>query len=288
MSYPSVITSFPQPTASSRLNNPSHSALENLQSSTIGQMQAVIGLSGDSSVLGTIIGDLRSPDSNGGGHVQTANTGGTGQTNYSKGQLLVASSSSVLSKLAAGADNTVLLADSSQATGVRWSNVVANKVTVRTSVASYTVGASSVANVLFVASIAGSVIGSNNAVRFTGTIDSFFIDANNTNTIDVQYGQKSVMSIAISANAPATSVSGTITGMIMGNGAVNDQKAFMTLNLGNNVPYVASIISVYRAGASSVNSSANQDLFITTKTNWNAGGATASIQGTMFVVEKIL
>lgn len=120
MSYPSTITAFPSPTPSSRLNSPSHSTLENLQSSTITQIQAVVGLAGDSSTLGTIIGDVRSPDSNGGGHIQTANKGGTGQISYTKGDILIAQSQSVLSKLAVGTDGLALVADSGQPAGVRW------------------------------------------------------------------------------------------------------------------------------------------------------------------------
>lgn len=58
--------------------------------------------------------------SDGGGHVQTANKGGTGQTSYTKGDLLVASSSSVLGKLSVGNDGLSLVADSSQTTGVNW------------------------------------------------------------------------------------------------------------------------------------------------------------------------
>lgn len=120
MAFPSTISGFNYPATTDKLNLPSHSALHNAVSSVLGQVQTVIGLDGSSSVLGTIIGDLRSPGSNGGGHVQTANKGGTGQTSYTKGDLLAASSSSVLSKVAIGADNTVLTADGTQTSGVRW------------------------------------------------------------------------------------------------------------------------------------------------------------------------
>lgn len=129
MSFPSTITSFPRPTPSDRLNNPSHSALHNTVSSALGQVEAVIGLAGSASTVGTIQYDLRSPASNGGGHVQTANKGGTGQTSYSKGDILVAQSTSVLTKLAVGANDTVLKANSAVATGVEWGAVPAISVT---------------------------------------------------------------------------------------------------------------------------------------------------------------
>lgn len=118
--FPSVLNTFPRPTASDRLNNPSHSDLHNTVSSALGQVEAVIGVEGANSVVGTMMYDIHSPDSNGGGHVQTANKGGTGQTSYTKGDLLVASSTSVLGKLAVGSNDQVLIADSAQASGVKW------------------------------------------------------------------------------------------------------------------------------------------------------------------------
>lgn len=120
MSFPSTFSSFNKPTPSDRLNSPSHSALHNTVSSALGQVETVIGLDGDSSTLGTIIGDLRSPDSTGGGHIQSANKGGTGQTSYTKGDLLVATSTSVLTKFAVGSNDQVLVADSAQSAGIKW------------------------------------------------------------------------------------------------------------------------------------------------------------------------
>lgn len=123
MAFPSTLSSFNRPNSTDRLNNPSHSALHNTVSSALGQVEAVIGVDGASSVVGTMMYDLRSPASGGGGHVQWANKGGTGQTSYTKGDILVAQSSSVLTKLAVGADGTFLSANSNGATGVTWGTV---------------------------------------------------------------------------------------------------------------------------------------------------------------------
>lgn len=46
--------------------------------------------------------------------------GGTGNTSYTKGDLLVATAPNVLSKLAVGSDNQILTADSAQTAGVKW------------------------------------------------------------------------------------------------------------------------------------------------------------------------
>lgn len=120
--FPSILNTFNRPTPSDRLDSPSHSALHNTVSSALGQVEAFIGVEGASSTIGTLIYDVRSPGSNGGGHVQTANKGGTGQTSYNKGDVLVAQSSSVLTKILVGSDGFVLTADSSQATGIKWAS----------------------------------------------------------------------------------------------------------------------------------------------------------------------
>lgn len=127
--YPSTFSAFNRPAAGDKLNSPSHAALHNTVSSAVGQLEAVIGLAGASSTIGTLIGDLRSPGSDGGGHVQTASKGGTGQTSFTKGDLLVASSASVLTKLAVGTAGQALIVDSAQPTGVKWGVPGATPVT---------------------------------------------------------------------------------------------------------------------------------------------------------------
>lgn len=118
--YPSVVATLTNPNPTDRLNAPSHSSIEGNQNSEIVALETFVGTL--SSAVGTIVYDVRSANSNGGGHVQTANKGGTGQTAYAKGDVLVASSSSVLSKLSStgNPDGYALVLDSTQATGLKW------------------------------------------------------------------------------------------------------------------------------------------------------------------------
>lgn len=118
MAYPSTLSSFTNPNPSDRLNSPSHSGIETAQNTGLSEIQAFVGTL--SSTAGTLMYDIRAAASDGGGHIQSANKGGTGQTQYNKGDILVAMSSSVLSKLAVGTDGQVLTSDSSQSTGIKW------------------------------------------------------------------------------------------------------------------------------------------------------------------------
>lgn len=121
MPFPSVLSSFPIPTASSRLNSPSHSALHNQVSSALGQVEAVIGVEGTNSVVGTLEYLIKSPGSSGGGHIQGAAFGGTGQTTFNQGDILVAQSASVLSKLAVSpTQGYALVVDNTQPVGIKW------------------------------------------------------------------------------------------------------------------------------------------------------------------------
>lgn len=123
MPYPSTVGSFTNPQASNKLNSPSHSSIETAQNTALTEIQTFVGT--EASTVGTLFYDIRSTNSNGGGHIQTANKGGTGQTAYTKGDLLVATSSSVLAKLGVGSNSQYLMADSNSQAGMQWTSVVA-------------------------------------------------------------------------------------------------------------------------------------------------------------------
>lgn len=117
--FPSVVATLTDPLANQFLNAPSHSSIHTAVNHEVIQIETFIGTS--SSAVGTLYYDIRSPNSGGGGHVQTANLGGTGQTGYAKGDLLVASSSSVLTRLAVPSVNGyTVVSDSTQFAGVKW------------------------------------------------------------------------------------------------------------------------------------------------------------------------
>lgn len=127
MAYPSVLSAISNPQATDRLNSPSHSSIHQAVNTAITEIETFVGT--QSSTVGTLYYDIRSANSNGGGHVQSADKGGTGQTAYTKGDILVAQSASVLTKLAIGATNQVLTADATQAVGVKWGSPAAVVVT---------------------------------------------------------------------------------------------------------------------------------------------------------------
>lgn len=142
MAYPSILSSLATPQPTDRLNSPSHSTLHQNENTAITEIETFVGTL-PSSAIGTLVYDIRSPDSNGGGHVQSVNKGGTGQVSYAKGDILVAQSSSVLTKLAISSVNGYsLVIDSSQAVGVKWgiSGNVPSVIAIATS-SIYTVGA---------------------------------------------------------------------------------------------------------------------------------------------------
>lgn len=290
--YPSIISTFNIVTPSDRLNSPSHSALHNSVSSVLTQVQTVIGT--DSSVLGTIIGDLRNPNSGGGGHIQTANKGGTGQTTYAKGDLLVATSSSVISKLGVSSTSgDVLVADPNQSTGMKWGPVISNKVNISNSVVSLTTGAFSVLSTLFATSILGSTLGTNNGIKFTATIPQFNtgVSANNF-ILKVNYGPNSIASINIPNTRSVLSLRGNVEGMIIGNTTTTSQLGFVKINLVSNGINNTSesnttlqVVQGYSYGTSSVDSSANQNLII--QGNMDTTDTKASILTGFMVVEKI-
>lgn len=254
--WPSIFTTFPRPNPTDRLNNPSHSSLENLQSSTIGQVQAFIG--NNSSVQGTLLYDVRSPLSNGGGHVQSADKGGTGQTTYTKGDTLVATGTSVLSKLAVGQNNTVYVADSSAPAGVKWANAPGTKVFVNSSLVAYPTGETSI----FSVTIPGSTLGTSNAIKATVFL---YNNSGIPASIRASFGGNVISSMVYSDHTTG-SLLGTIQYTIMANNATNLQRDILQVQLAPNrvaATTVSSIVNWYGMNTSSIESSANATMGMT-------------------------
>lgn len=288
MAFPSTLSAFPRPNPTDLLNSPSHSGLHNTVSSALGQVEAVIGVEGNSSVVGTLMQIVKSPGSQGGGHVQGAAFGGTGQTTFAKGDMFVAQSASVISKLAVGADNTQLVADSSTSVGVKWATPSTTKVQINLTPASVVSNNNELQ--LFAASILGNTLGTTNAIRFMGAL-STFVNRADSFTVRALYGPNSVFTILINNVAGnVVGAQGVIDGMIVANGATNSQKGFGQFRASTSLSEAAGDANVgisktlgFGYGTSSVNSTTNQELIITA--DW--GGTSSSVVGQFFVVEKI-
>src|SRR3990167_2511399 len=172
--WPSTLSSLTDPNAGDRLNSPSHSSIESAQNDALEKLETFIGTS--SSTAGTLIYNIRATTSDGGGHVQAANRGGTGQTSYSQGDILVATSASALARLAVGADNQTLQANSSVASGINWVASPSTKLYVH-NVQFNLASALGVATNFFSTSILGSTLGSNNAIRTTTYFQNYRTEA---------------------------------------------------------------------------------------------------------------
>lgn len=290
--YPSIITTFNYPTPSDRLNSPSHSALENLQSSTIAQIQTVLGT--QDSVAGTLFYDVKSPESDGGGHVQTANKGGTGHTTYTKGVLLVASSASVLTKLGVGENNQVPIADSSASTGIRWGVAPGTKIATSASVRSFLiasaigVGPMSIMSVI----VPGSTLGTTGAIRTTvymrfPTVE----DSNRSILARAIYGNTVVSSVRLVPGGGNT-LRGTLQYDLIANSVVGAQRAFLRGNFNSPVTSLGSAIPViasFDTGSASEDTGGDKVLGFTAVagSTENTIDPKAILQVEGYIVEKI-
>lgn len=301
MAWPSTVTVYTNPQPTDKLNSPSHSSIETAQNTGLTELQTFIGTL-PASALGTILYDVRSPDSNGGGHVQTVNKGGTGQTTYTKGDVLIASSSSVLAKLAVGIDNQVLTANSSVAAGVQWTNVTQFTNKIGVSAVSSTAGENTtVETSIFSVTVPGSVLGTSGAVRATlfvnnfisgGGISSVFVNAN--------YGSSTVSSLVFVATPQDSDQSkGKIEFDILANGSTTSQRNILSLNLipnrllspvnlvggvGGYNNSVAGWVG-YKSSVASVDSNAPQTIGMTVRFNVSGTGTKFTYDG--YTIEKI-
>lgn len=291
MAFPSTLSTFNRPTATDRLNSPSHSALHNTVSSAVGQIEAVIGVEGATSVVGTLEYFIKSPDSNGGGHVQTANKGGTGQTTFTKGDMLVATSSSVVAKLAVGIDNQILTANSSTASGVNW-KTFGGKISNSASVISVvnTVAETSI----FSITIPASTLGTSNTIRGTVFVSQYENGAGPGSVLlRLNYGGGTASSIMLANGAGfRPSVVGNINFTMIANNSASLQKTNLTANLTQIKPDVVqpSVITLFTnnwdIGSSSVQSSASQVLGLTVRQSIADAETNFVVQG--YTIETIV
>lgn len=286
MAYPSTISALSTPQPSDTLNNPSHSGLHQNENTAITEIETFVGTL--SSNVGTLVYDIRSANSNGGGHVQSADKGGTGQTSYTKGDLLVAQSTSVLTKLAVSADGNVLVADSSQATGVKWGAAAATNIYTAASIVSSIT--SNIETQLFAASILGSTLGTNKAVRYTAYLDRLAVSTSNTFTVKAYYGSNAVASVVLNTTAGQALPVGPliIQGYIV-NKSSSSQYGVMNATYGTvntYSPATTSIFSMYSPlQTASVESGGLQQISLTYQFI-NMAPANSIMSG-LFIVEKI-
>lgn len=288
--YPSVITSFTYPTPTDRLNSPSHSALHNTTSSAVGQVEAFVGTL--SSAQGTLVYDIRSPDSDGGGHVQTAVKGGTGQITFTKGDVLVASSPSVLTKLAVGLDSQVLSANSSVATGVQWVNAAAsNKIAVSSSSITIVDGTVAEVSVMSV-TIPGSTLGTSNAVRATLYVQ----DLSTLNPVDgyqfrVNYGTASTAFYSLGSVGARASVRGQVYVDVLANQSASAQKVIVYSHVGINTPgtggFSASVGGAFLTNNTPMTQNSTAPLVLGVTVTPTGGNGGDRLVTTGYIVERI-
>lgn len=263
--YPSTLTSFTYPQPTDRLNSPSHTSIHAQIASNLGQLQAFIGTT--SSTVGTLIYDIRSANSDGGGHVQTAVKGGTGQTTFTKGDLIVAINASTLSKLATGIDNQVLTANSSTASGLNWANPLSGRIGVNASVISIRTPSTTESS-LISTTVPGSTIGLNNAIRAKSYINFQSLGNGASIMLQANYGGSPVASVIFVPVANLTSMFGTAEVVIAGTNSHTAQRVVMEVVL--KKPYNAaapstSVIAGYTMKTAAVSSGANQTFGMTVR-----------------------
>lgn len=283
--FPSILTSYTNPAPTSPLNAPSHSGIEIAQNSGLTQLEATVGLSGSASVLGTIIGDLRSPASGGGGHIQSANTGGTGQTGFNKGDILAASSSSVLGKVGIGVDGAILIADSTQTSGMRWAQSASTKLIATTASIVASTNLSSVATTLWSGIIPQFSLSTNNAIRFSGELRNISHFGETGITFTVNYGNNIAVSV-LARNNSASVMQGTIEGMIVANGSQSAQTSWVRVLAGDaNFAANASAAQFAFGSGNSSTVSTNAQALLISATISNDGKA--SVLAGVFIADKI-
>lgn len=157
--------------------------------------------------------------------------GGTGQTTKTdgfdalsptttKGDIIVDNGTNAI-RVAIGANNTYLKADSAQSSGVVWSTISSSTL-VGKDLTGTTVSNTTTETNLHSISIPGGTLGSSEGVHFKIFVTNISGDGNGI-TIRLKYGSTTVASIAPTFTTTMDSGSGVIEGYLFGNGGTSSQ-----------------------------------------------------------------
>ena len=267
--------------------------METAQNTGLTEIQTFVGTL--SSAAGTLMYNIRAAASDGGGHVQAANTGGTAQTTYTLGDLLVATSSSSLGRLAVGTDNQEIRANSSVAGGMQWYAPISttNRIAVSASLVGMT-GSVVTETSMVAASIAGSTLGTRNAVHGRIFVQNFLKGGPGSVLLNANYGGVTFASMEFAgpSTGSSQSVKGIITLDVLGNGSTTLQKGIFMLDVkrpATNTGWIqgGSIGGLYDVQSSvfSVDSAASQILGLTVR--YTASDTTHQLYIDGYEIEQI-
>lgn len=157
--------------------------------------------------------------------------GGTGQTTQTagfdalsptttKGDIIVDDGTNAV-RVAVGADNTVLTADSAQSSGVAWSTI-ASSTLVAKDLSSTTVANTTTDTTLHSISIPASTLGTADGVKFKIFVSNISGDGDGI-TLRLKYGATTVASAGLTFSTSMDSGDGFIEGFLFGNGSTSSQ-----------------------------------------------------------------
>lgn len=185
--------------------------------------------SGEVTLLGQLI-DLASEVT---GTLPVGN-GGTGQSTYTKGDILVATDATTLVKLAVGVNGDILTVDSVQSEGVKYdsiTDIVGNTGVIRTTSADVTVVNTTTETTIFTFTIPANTLGTDNSTRLfiQGRVTDNTGGGAQLLTVRLKYGATTVATRIIESVTGITDQGYPFMFALMADGATNAQEAMMKL-----------------------------------------------------------
>jgi len=192
-----------------------------------------------------------------------------------KGSMYAATAASTPAELAVGANDTVLTADSAEATGTKWAALSFNKK-IYIATTSVNIHSTTSETTVWTTTLSGGLLGATGAVNFKSYFSLIDYGGSHTLSWRLKYGSTTVVGAAF-ASAAFASGKGFIEGTLFGGGTTSSQVGALSLVMGDGI-YNTSCF--HDSGTSAEDSTGDLTLALTLQPNVSHASTGATIRAT--------